>query len=140
MLGAIVVHNWQVARRAIALGLVFPSARVCVCVCPGHQVQLISFIRRCALTFPPSAERQQQPRICGRTLAHVHMRPADIQRRREPRGIASQGRKCRLEQESVGGDRFYTSVWRDTSTSAVTYTHLEASGEHNLPIQNSYTE
>ena len=33
MLGAIVVHNWQVARRAIALGLVFPSACVCVCVC-----------------------------------------------------------------------------------------------------------
>lgn len=101
MLGAIVVHNWQVVRRAIALGLFSPT-RVCVYRPSGTADIVHSQMCSDISTFANANNNPGFVDVHSRACTCVQQTFKD----REPRGIASQGRKCRLEQESVGGDRF----------------------------------
>lgn len=125
MLGTIVVHNWQVVRRTVALGFFSP-----VCVCTGHQVLPISFFRRCALTFPhswtPTATQDLWP--------HTH-------KEGEPKGTVSQRRKCQCEQDLCERDHL-TPLSTETPVHQLWtvnpwHTHTEAAYDHKLLIQYS---
>ncbi len=114
--------------------------RVCVYVCVHAQAIRYCWYRSFAdvLWHFLTAERQQQPLICGWTHTHARVSTThtNIQRRRAQRHCVSQRRKCRCEQESVGRDHF-TPVSTETTVHQqwmvnLWHIHLEAAGEHKF--------
>lgn len=119
MLVAIVVHNWQVLWRAIAPGLFFFSVYVCVCVYRPPGTADIVHSQMCSDIYSQLNANSNPWFVDVHT--RIHVRPPDTHAHKdgEPKGTVSKRRKCRSEQESVGKRSFHTSVYRDSSTSAV---------------------